>query len=191
MIKNIFLFLFLVLVIIVLGNAYRDDTDFKSQNTDLIQQYNQYQYGDVTKNLFVKYCVKGNDNPLIIIQTLVDDCATALANDPLLAPVFTVLGQPGHRSGAELKACLDLQFTALLGGPVPYPGRTFTRGVTVLARSMKDSHRSLNIDQAIFNKFVAVVAQVFLDAGVLPADVNAIAPALNGMMSDIVTVNGS
>jgi hypothetical protein len=101
---------------------------------------------------------------------------------------FAVVGQPNHRSGTQLKSCLDLQFATLFGGPFVYPSKTFTRGVCVDARNMKESHRGLKITTAQFNTFVSVLAKTLLDAGVSEADVNAVAPGLKAMLTDIVEV---
>lgn len=148
----------------------------------LIHNFEKFEKEDASQNLFIKY------GALQTIQAVVDAAVTNLLNEPSLAPVFAVVNQPGHRSGVALKACLDLQFAALFGGPFVYPSKTFTRGVVVDARSMKASHCHLNITQDQFNTFVNVLVETLLDAGVTQDDVNMLAPALKNMAKDIVNV---
>src|SRR6188768_529221 len=57
------------------------------------------------------------------IAKVVDDAVVGLVADPVVAPFFAGLGQPGNSSPERLKSCLRLQFTAVFGGPATYPGR--------------------------------------------------------------------
>lgn len=148
----------------------------------LVKQYVAFETGTADNNLFIRY------GGLQTIQAVVDSAVQNLLNEPSLAPVFSVVSTPGHRSGAQLKACLDLQLSALLGFYSPYPGRTFTRGVIVDARTMRDSHKHLTISQDMFNTFVNVLVKTLTDAGIAQADINMLAPGLVGMAKDIVTV---
>jgi truncated hemoglobin YjbI len=122
------------------------------------------------------------------IQKAVDNAVTALKADPTLSNVFAVVGTDGHRSDAQLKSCLDAQFSTLMGYPLPYPSKTLTRGSIVKARNMRDSHKNLNlgITQAQFDKFVSILATSLVQTGVPQSDVNALAPSLTAMASDIV-----
>lgn len=148
----------------------------------LIRQYERFECGDSKDNLFIKY------GGLQTVMTVVDTAVTNLLADASLAPVFAVVGQDGHRSGAQLKSLLDLQFTYLLGGPLLYPGRSITRGVTVDGRTMKASHAGLTITRDQFNTFNSILVNTFLQCGVSQEDVNELTPALNAMASDIITV---
>lgn len=172
---------FLLLVILIVILCFR----MSSMGKDcykLVRQYIAFETGTADNNLFIKY------GGLETIQAVVDSAVTNLLNEPSLAPVFSVVGQPNHRTGAQLKACLDLHFTYLLGGPVIYPSRTFTRGAIVDARTMRDSHKHLTITQDQFNTFVNVLVKTLTDAGVAQADINMLAPGLVDMAKDIVTV---
>jgi len=164
------LFVLLILYIVLSVMPHRD----------MIKNYWRYQSS--SKTLFEKY------GGLQTIQAVVDASVVNLLAEPSLSNVFAVVGQEGHRSGPQLKSCLDLQFAALFGGPFAYPAKTFTRGVTVNARTMKDSHRGLKITTAQFNSFVNILAKTLLDSGVATEDVNAVAPGLKAMLKDIVEI---
>lgn len=148
----------------------------------LIRQFHKFECGDATDNLFIKY------GGLATIQTVVDSAVTNLLAEESLASVFAVVGTDGHRSGPQLKACLDLQFSSMFGAPFVYPGKTFTRGSIVDARTMKASHQHLTITRDQFNTFVSVLAKTLLDAGVSQTDLDILGPQLNAMVDDIVTV---
>jgi truncated hemoglobin YjbI len=178
-----FLIMVLLFVVILwLSHHLRKALHFQKRHQDLVRQYENYEYADSTTNLFIKY------GGLDTVRSIVDSSAAALSEDPLLAPVFGVLDTTGHRSEDELKACLDLQFTSLLGGPLPYPGRTITRGVAVHARSMLDSHKHLTISKEQFSRFVTILAGVLTNAGVTSEDLAGLATGLNAMASSIITV---
>lgn len=155
---------------------------FTRRYGELICHFEKFEHGNASDNLFIKY------GGLATVETVVDTAVTNLLADPTLAPVFSVVGTPNHRSGAQLKSLLDLQISTLLGGPFVYPARSFTRGVIVDGRSMKASHASLTITTAQFNTFVNILAGTLIQCGVAQADVNAIAPKLQSMVRDIVTV---
>ncbi|RYE16654.1 MAG: hypothetical protein EOP45_17110 [Sphingobacteriaceae bacterium] len=122
------------------------------------------------------------------IQVAVDNAVTALLAEPSLSNVFQVVGETGHRTGDQLKSCLDLQFSSLLGSPIPYPSKTISRGEIVKARSMAESHRkqNLGITQQQFNTFVSILAASLVKTGVPQANVDALAPTLTAMSVDIV-----
>jgi hypothetical protein len=167
-----FLWLLLAVLVVVLIYVLR--------NQAIVRAHLRFQNSKTT--LFEKY------GGLQTIMAVVDLAVTNLLAEPSLAGPFAVVGQPNHRSGTQLKSCLDLQFATLFGGPFVYPSKTFTRGVCVDARNMKESHRGLKITTAQFNTFVSVLAKTLLDAGVSEADVNAVAPGLKAMLTDIVEV---
>lgn len=132
-----------------------------------------------------------------VVQAVVDSAAANLTSDSMLAPFFGVVGEEGHDTGLQLKASLDLLFTTLLGGPTCYTGmgrsvtsrgRTFTRKVNFVARSMRDSHRGLDVTQAVFDRFVQVLADTLIQNGLTEEQVGALAPQLNAMAASIVTV---
>jgi len=179
------LWLLLILIILVLLYSFRELhclRKWRSTHQSLVDRYRSFECGTAENNLFIKYGgIQG-------IMGAVDVAVSNLIAEPTLANVFSVVGQPTHRSGLELKACLDLQFSSLLGFALPYPSRTFTRGISVNARNMRDSHRNigLNITTAQFNTFVNILATSLVQAGISQADVNALAPTLTAMSSDIV-----
>ncbi len=163
------------------NTTIRDYSTKLDQHKDLISAYDGFQNGTTSNNLFVKYGLAG-------VQAVVDNIATNAGTDSQLAPFFSVIDQPGHDSSAMLKAILDVQLLSLLGGPLPYPTRAFTRGVTPIGRTMADSHRGLKITDAIFTRFLNVaIVPALKTAGVSDADIAAAAPALENMRSSIVT----
>lgn len=174
-----FLFVLFVIIVVLLYTIGR----ILMCEKKVLIKYVKFEEGDAASNLFIKY------GGLQTVQAVVDSAVTNLLAEESLASVFSVVGTPNHRSGDALKACLDLQFQSLLGGPLLYPGKTFTRGVIVDARTMKASHRHLTITKEQFNTFVAVLIKTLLDAGVTQTDVDELAPTLNGMVCDIVTVS--
>lgn len=174
---------FVVVLLWCLFAAYERHEHSVSKYSQLIKNYQAFETGNTTNNLFIKY------GGLQTVQAVVDAAVTNLVAEPTLQSVFAVVGQPGHRSGPQLKACLDLQVSALLSGPFAYPARTFTRGAIVDARSMKASHMNLQITTAQFNTFVNILAQTLIQSGVTQADVDALAPGLEAMVGDIVTVS--
>ena len=179
-----FILLLLVLIVVLWAfwHSYQQHEHFMMKYGALIRNYCHFEHGDASNNLFIKY------GGLQTIQAVVDTSVTNLLKEESLADVFAVVGTENHRTGNALKACLDLFFTELFGGPVTYPGKTFTRGMIVNARSMKASHASLTITLEQFNKFNEVIAQTLVDSGVSQADVNSVAPKLNEYLCDIVTV---
>lgn len=176
------LLLLLIICICVLYVTNQRFSCYVRKHGSLVKAYSKYESGDASDNLFIRY------GGLQTIQAVVDQAVTNLLAEESLADVFSVVGQPNHRSGVQLKACLDIQFANMFGFYTPYPSKTFTRGVTIDARSMKASHAGLKITTAQFNTFVGVLAKTLLDAGVTQEDVNTVSPALNGMITDIVTV---
>lgn len=139
----------------------------------------------------------GNDGPSAASQTLfekyggaptvrklVDDAVTGLLADPVTAPFFAGVGQPGNDSPERLKSCLRLQFTAVLGGPATYPGRNDQGDVCV---DMTTAHRSLAITGPVFDRFITDLAGVLKADGVTDADIATIAPVLTGLKPQIVT----
>ena len=118
------------------------------------------------------------------VAKVVDDAVTALLADPVTAPFFAGLGQPGASSPERLKSCLRLQFTAVLGGPATYPGRN-DRGETCV--DMTTAHRNLAISGPVFDRFITDLAGVLKTDGVSDADIATIAPVLTGLKPQIVT----
>lgn len=176
------LFFLLLICISVLYVTNQRFSSYVREHGSLVRHYQKYMCGDASDNLFIRY------GGLQKVQTVVDKAVENLLAEETLAPAFSVIGTPNHRSGVELKACLDLYFCNLLGFYTPYPSKTFTRGVIVDARTMKASHAHLTISQEQFLLFNAVLAKTLTDAGVSDADVAKLTPKLNALMCDIVTV---
>lgn len=182
----IILFLIFVICCLVYRLHFVDSTikiyaDKYDKHSELIKKYEAFQTGTADNNLFVKYGLGG-------VQTIVDNIATNAGADSQLAPFFAVLDKPGHDSKAVLKSTLDLQLSALLGAGWVYPGRGFTRGVCPMGRSMKASHKGLNIPDSIFTRFLNVaVVPALQQAGVSASDIQAAAPLLEAMRRDIIS----
>jgi len=174
-----FLLLICISVLYVTNQRYQC---YVREHGCLVRSYQKFEGGDASNNLFIRY------GGLQTVQAVVDQAVTNLLAEETLAPVFAVIGKEGHRSGIQLKACLDLFFCRLLGFYTPYPSKTFTRGIIVDARSMKASHAHLSITQEQFLLFNSVLAKTLTDAGVSAADVSQLTPELNALMCDIVTI---
>lgn len=121
------------------------------------------------------------------ITTAVDNVAGALLADPVTSPFFGPITAAGNgASVTKLLACLDLQFTALFGGPATYPGRTTFRGVDAMCFDMQTAHKNLHVTDAAFSKFLDVTVAQLLALGVTQADIDTLAPTLLGLQTDIV-----
>jgi truncated hemoglobin YjbI len=118
------------------------------------------------------------------VAKVVDDSVVGLLADPVVAPFFAGLGQPGNSSPERLKSCLRLQFTAVLGGPATYPGRNDRGDMCV---DMVAAHRNLGITGPVFDRFITDLAGVLKADGVSDADIATIAPVLTGLKSQVVT----
>lgn len=181
---NVILFVSCLLLIAMLWQASCKERHYEP----LIQSFKAFQSGNT---LFSKL------GGIVTVQAAVDAAADKLTSDSVLQPFFQVVGTEGHDSGDQLKASLDLMFTALLGGPACYTGmgnsitstgRTFTRSVNFLARSMRESHKGLKVTKEVFDRFVSVLAGSLVDSGLTQDQVNRLAPKLNAMASNIITV---
>lgn len=118
------------------------------------------------------------------IQKVVDDAVTGVLADPVEAPFFAVIGQPGHDSGSRLKSCLRLQFTAVFGGPAKYPG---TNDQGDKCEDMVEAHADLAITGPVFDRFITDLTGVLAADGVSQGDIATVAPTLLGLKSQIVT----
>jgi truncated hemoglobin YjbI len=118
------------------------------------------------------------------ISKAVDDAVVGLLADPVTAPFFAGLGQPGNSSPERLKSCLRLQFTAVFGGPATYPGRNDRGDMCV---DMTTAHRNLGITGPVFDRFITDLAGVLKADGVSDADIATVAPVLTGLKTQVVT----
>jgi truncated hemoglobin YjbI len=118
------------------------------------------------------------------IAKVVNDAVTGLLADPVEAPFFAALGQPGHDTPDRLKSCLRLQFTALFGGPATYPG---VDDLGDQCRDMTAAHAAVGLTGPVFDRFISDLTGVLTADGVSQADIAAIAPTLTGLKSQIVT----
>jgi truncated hemoglobin YjbI len=134
--------------------------------------------GDAAQSLYLKY------GGAPTVAKVVDDAVAGVLMDCQLAPYFAVVGTAGHDTAAELKSCLRLQFTALMGGPATYPGVNDLGGTCV---DMKTIHTGLQIPGAAFDRFIVDLGGVLKTDGVSDADIATLAGALQGTMTDIVS----
>ncbi len=118
------------------------------------------------------------------VRKVVDDAVVALLADPIQAPFFAGVGEPGNSSPERLKSCLRLQFTVVFGGPGTYPGHNDQGD---MCRDMTSSHANLAITGPDFDRFITVLAAVLKADGVSDADIATVAPVLVGLKSSIVT----
>lgn len=129
----------------------------------------------------------GDTGAPVAVSKVVDDAVAGLLADPKEAPYFAVVGQPGHDSVARLKACLNLQFKALFGGPYAYPGQVTADGATVMCDDMVAAHADLGIPGCVFDQFITDAASVLKQDGVPDAYISRVAPVLVGLKGDIVS----
>ena len=121
------------------------------------------------------------------VSKVVDDAVSGLLADPKEAPYFANIGKPGHDSRDRLKACLRLQFNAVLGGPYSYPGNVSADGTTQTCEDMKTAHSDIGIPGCVFDQFMTDLAAVMKGDGVPDAYINRVAPTLVGLKPDIVS----
>jgi hypothetical protein len=121
------------------------------------------------------------------VGKVVDDAVAGLLADPKEAPYFAVVGKPGHDSPDRLKACLRLQFNAVLGGPYSYPGPVTADGTTQTCEDMVTAHKDLGIPGCVFDQFIVDLAAVLKQDGVPDAYINRVAPTLVGLKGSIVS----
>lgn len=129
----------------------------------------------------------GDTNAPVAVSKVVDDAVAGLLADPKEAPYFAVVGQPGHDSVARLKACLNLQFKALFGGPFVYPGPVAADGGQVMCDDMVAAHADLGIPSCVFDEFITDAAAVLKADGVPDPYIARVAPVLVGLKGSIVS----
>lgn len=129
----------------------------------------------------------GDSGAPVAVAKVVDDAVSGLLADPKEAPYFAVVGQPGHDSVQRLKACLNLQFKALFGGPFTYPGPVSADGGTVTCDNMVAAHADLGIPGCVFDEFITDAGAVLKQDGVPDAYISRVAPTLVGLKGDIVS----
>ena len=123
------------------------------------------------------------------VSKVVDDADSGLLGDPKEAPYFSNVGKAGHDSVDRLKACLRLQFSAVLGGPFSYPGNVTADGKTTTCSDMAAAHADTGIPGCVFDQFITDAAAVLKADGVSDAFISRIAPTLVGLKSSVVSAN--
>ena len=118
------------------------------------------------------------------IAKVVNDAVTGVLADPVEAPFFAALGQPGHDTPERLKSCLRLQFTAVFGGPATYPG---VDDLGDQCRDMTAAHATVGVTGPVFDRFITDLTGVLTADGVSQTDIATLAPTLAGLKSPIVT----
>lgn len=118
------------------------------------------------------------------VAKLASDTGMALGSDCTQAPYFAKVGTPQGVSFQQLGACLTLQYTALLGGPATYPGRS-PAGFD--CRDMVASHTGLGIPANVFDRSIVILAGVFRSNGFTEPDTQTVLAALRGLKPDIVS----
>jgi len=121
------------------------------------------------------------------VSKVVDDAVGGLLADPKEAPYFANVGMPGHDSVDRLKACLRLQFSAVLGGPYSYPGTVTADGTTQSCEDMATAHSDVGIPGCVFDQFITDAAAVLKADGVPDAYITRVAPTLVGLKAAIVS----
>ena len=148
-----------------------------------------YQGGSPGASLYQKYGGAPG------VGKIVGDAITAVTTDCVEAPYFAGVGEPdsGMDSFDRLAGCLDVQFTALLGGPgdpdygdagAVYPDLD-VHGDACLAFST--AHQGLGIPGPVFDRFITDLSGAMQTDGVSPSDLAALAPTLVGYKPEIVS----
>lgn len=112
------------------------------------------------------------------VSGVVDAAVTGLLADPVEAPYFAAVtsntsnSSAAHDTPARLKACLTLQFEALLGGPYTYPGPVRVAGDTdsqpEMCQDMTAAHNDVGVPGCVFDQFMVDLVAVLKSK--LPAD---------------------
>jgi hypothetical protein len=123
------------------------------------------------------------------VSKVVDDAVSGLLADPKEAPYFSGVGTAGHDSVDRLKACLRLQFSAVLGGPFSYPGNVTADGKTQTCDDMVAAHSDLGIPGCVFDQFITDAAAVLKADGLSDAYIARVAPTLTGLKSSVVSAS--
>lgn len=108
------------------------------------------------------------------VYRLVSDFYNRVLSDPLLAPVF---------EGADVDRLLTMQqvfFTAALGGPVEYEGR-----------SMAHAHHGLKITRRHFARFVECLFDTLRDFGLSERETREVVARINTYADEVVGGHGS
>lgn len=121
------------------------------------------------------------------VAKVVNDAVTGLLADPKEAPYFSNLGKPGHDTANRLVACLNLQFSAVLGGPYSYPGTVTADGSSQMCDDMTTAHNDVGIPSCVFDQFITDLAAVLKQDGVPDAYISRVAPTLVGLKPNVVS----
>lgn len=107
------------------------------------------------------------------LAAVTDQFLGRVASDTLLKPFFAGLEKPEMD---RIRQMVVDQLCAATGGPCVYVGKT-----------MKESHATLDITNAIFDRFVAHIEATLRTFAVPSREQNELLGALAGMRADIVT----
>jgi hypothetical protein len=113
----------------------------------------------------------GFEGILAFLETAVVPAELA---DPEIAPFFARLTE----SPGDIEQCLAMLLDHDLGGRSPHFGAVLADGHQCRS-SMSNIHRGLAIPDRIVTKFILIVGQQAALAGVAPADIRAVADALD------------
>lgn len=104
------------------------------------------------------------------LDRLVANLSARLEADPALAPLFSEVDGPGLRQHRVH------YLAAVLGGPEAYRGR-----------GMREAHRPLGIDDALFDRFLGHVAESARAARIPAGPADELASFLRGLRPVIVS----
>jgi hypothetical protein len=139
------------------------------------------------QNADIWQALGGDASAPAAVSKVVDDAVSGLLADPKEAPYFANIGKAGHDSVGRLKACLRLQFSALLGGPFSYPGTVTADGTTQTCDDMVAAHSDVGIPGCVFDQFITDAAAVLKADGVPDAYISRVAPTLVGLKASVVS----
>lgn len=107
------------------------------------------------------------------VRLLVDELTTRLEADPEFGPMFAGVDGEGLRRHREQ------YLAAVLGGPEQYTGR-----------GLREAHRPLGIDDAQFDRFLALVLESARAVGAAPAATDDLAAFVRGLRPVMVDQTG-
>lgn len=107
----------------------------------------------------------------------------ALLADPMVGAYFNGKKFTPTESGLQISACLALFLDNELGGPSPHSGDRVidANSPDILHKcrgSMTQVHKTMQLDNAVFDRFIQVVAEQAQRAGIPAADISEVGAAL-------------
>ena len=115
----------------------------------------------------------------------------ALLADPVVAPFFNGQKFTLTESPRQISTCLALFLDSELGGPSPKSGAVVSDPASPdpahrCRSSMSKIHKTMNLDDTTFDRFIEIVAAQARIAGIAEADIEAVGEVLDDRRGPIV-----